>query len=372
MNIGIVANTSFNIYNFRLPLMHFLKAKGHHIIAIAPKDNFTEKIIAEGFPFVEIKTLSRKGTNPIQDLKLILELKKIYQQTNLDIVLQYTIKPNIYGSFAAKLANIKCICTVTGLGYTFLNNSIASKVSKWLYRTAFYFSDIILFQNEDDKATFLNLKLANERKIKIVPGSGIDIYRFDKSFCTNTITDTNVVFLFIGRLLKDKGIFEFIEAAKKIIQQYPKTLFLIVGEIDQQNPSSISKQELEKITLIPNIKYLGFLQDTRVAICQATCVVLPSYREGLPRVILEAMAMSKPCITTNVPGCKDAVDSSCAFLAEVENSEDLKLQMEKFIVLDNQKKLEMGINARRRTETIFSANIIAETYFKLISSLVKK
>ena len=369
MKIGIIANASFNIYNFRLPLMHFLADKGFKIIAIAPKDNFTDKITDAGFEFIELKKLSRKGTNPWQDFLLTLELRKIYKQNKLDVVLQYTIKPNIYGSIAAKLAGIKSICTVTGLGYTFLNDSFASKISKWLYRTAFHFSDVILFQNNDDKSTFLELHLAQEQKIQIVPGSGIDIRKFNPDFCTDKPVESNDVFLFIGRLLKDKGIFEFIDAAKNIVQKYPQTKFLIVGETDKDNPSSISQKELDAITQISNIKYLGFLPDTRIAICQATCVVLPSYREGLPRVILEAMAMGKPCITTNVPGCRDAVDEDCAFLAEVENSTVLAFQMEKFIRLPLQTKNEMGINARKRAESVFASDIIATDYLEIVLNL---
>lgn len=372
MTIGVVANASFNIFNFRLPLMQFLKSKGYKIIAIAPKDNFTPKIIEAGFEFIEITTLSRKGTNPIQDLKLIFELRKLYKANKIDVVLQYTIKPNIYGSFAAKLAGIKSVSTVTGLGYTFLSSGIAAIVSKWLYRTAFYFSDVVLFQNNDDKNLFQQLKLVAPQKAAIIPGSGIDINKFNISFCNNEPPTHADVFLFIGRLLKDKGFFEYIEAAKNTLQKFPQTKFLIVGELDKDNPSSISKDELDKITQLQNIEYLGFLPDTRVAICQSTCVVLPSYREGLPRVILEGMAMSKPCITTNVAGCRDAVDESCALLAEVTDSKDLQLQMEKFILLDKNVKQQMGKNARLRAEQVFAYEIIANNYLKIILKLVNK
>jgi glycosyltransferase involved in cell wall biosynthesis len=370
MTIGIVINTSFNIYNFRLPLMHFLKSKNFKVVAIAPKDEYTDKIIEAGFEFVEIKQLSRKGTNPLQDIRLIFELKKLYQKAKLDVVLQYTIKPNIYGTIAAKLAGIKSVCTVTGLGYTFLNDSWATKISKWLYKIAFGFADVALFQNNDDRALFFQLKLVQPQKADIVPGSGIDTDRFNIQFCDGEAPKNHDIFLFIGRLLKDKGIFEFIEAAKNIIPQYPATKFLIVGKIDAHNPSSITQQQLDDISSIPNIEYLGYLWDTRTAICRSTCVVLPSYREGLPKVILEAMAMSKPCITTNVTGCRDAVDADCAFLAEVGNSKDLQQQMEQFLLLDKKVKNEMGKNARKRAENVFAYEIVADKYLQIILKII--
>jgi glycosyltransferase involved in cell wall biosynthesis len=368
-NIAIVANTSFNIVNFRLPLMQFLQKQNYNVIAIAPKDEFTSKILEAGFKFIEIKKLSRKGTNPIQDLQLMFELKKIYQTEKIDIALQYTIKPNIYGSLAAKITSTKTICTVTGLGYTFLNKSIASTISKGLYKMAYAVADVVFFQNKDDKNIFVEKKLIDAKKSKIINGSGIDTERFNPEFCNNK-ENTSLTFLFIGRLLKDKGIFEFIEAAKIITEKYTETKFIIAGEIDRNNPSAISEKELNSILENKQIDYVGYVKDTRTIICNAACIVLPSYREGLPRVILEAMSMQKPCITTDVAGCRDAVDENCAFLAEVANSNSLAKQIEKFILLELPMKEKMGKNARTRAVTVFAQEIISKDYLAEILKLL--
>ena len=158
LHIGIVANTAFNIYNFRLGLIKALQQEGHHVVAIAPTDTYAELLKENQIEFIEVKNLARKGTNPLNDFKLMNEFRRIYKQQKLDVVLQYTIKPNIYGTLAARLTNTHSICTVTGLGYTFLNDSIASKVAHRLYRLAFYFADKVLFQNTDDLEIFVSNK----------------------------------------------------------------------------------------------------------------------------------------------------------------------------------------------------------------------
>jgi len=372
-NIAIVANTSFNIVNFRLPLMHFLKENNFNVIAIAPQDDYSETIISNGFKFIPIKKLTRKGTNPIQDLQLLIELRKIYKQEKIDVALQYTIKPNIYGSLATLFSKTKTICTVTGLGYTFLNKSIASSISKLLYKIAFLRSNLVFFQNQEDANLFAQKRLVNNNKTKIINGSGIDVEYFHPSFCKqNELENSLVRFLFIGRLLKDKGIYEYIGAAQKIIEKYNNTTFTIVGDFDENNPSGIQKEKLTSTLITDKIIYQGYVKDTRNIICASDCVVLPSYREGLPRVLLEAMAMQKPCIATNVAGCKDAVDEQCALFADVADTTSLYKAMEKYILLDNTTKIEMGKHARQRAESRFSVQLIAKNYLAEILILINK
>lgn len=370
-NIAIVANTSFNIVNFRLPLMQHLKNIGYRVIAIAPEDEHTPTIHIHNFEYIPLTKLARKGTNPFQDLKLLVELKNIYKKENITIALQFTIKPNIYGSLAAVLSNTKTICTVTGLGYTFLNNSLASTISKFLYKIAFHYAQLIYFQNTDDENLFIQKNIAQPNKTKVINGSGIDTAHFHPNYCKKNPTEKNTLtFLFIGRLLKDKGILEFLKAAQKITAKHNNTYFAIVGECDTNNPSAISQATLHNYLLENRITYLGYQKDTRNAICQADCLVLPSYREGLPRVILEAMAMQKPCITTNTAGCKDAVDKTCAILANVADTESLALAIEKFITLTTPQKEEMGVAARNRAIQKFSIEIINQKYQADIAKII--
>ncbi len=370
LNIGIVANTAFNIYNFRLGLIKALSQEGHHVFAIAPADHYVDLLKENNVHFIDVKQLSRKGTNPIHDLKLVNEFRNIYKQNKLDIVLQYTIKPNIYGTFAAKLSGTKTICTVTGLGYTFLNKSIASKVAHRLYRLAFSFADKVLFQNSDDVQTFLDNKLVDKNKTQIVPGSGIDTIHFSPDFCAAKKDDV-IRFLMIGRLLKDKGVYEYAAAAKAILQKYKNVAFHLLGEIDNQNPSAIKKEELDAWIKDDILHYHEHTKDTRPYICQSDCVVLPSYREGMPRVILEGMAMGKPCITTDAPGCKDSIiDGESGFICKVADAISLQEKMEYFISLNETYKNEIGISARKRAENTFSTQNINKIYLELLRKLL--
>ncbi len=391
LNIGIVANTAFNIYNFRLGLINALKKEGHHVIAIAPKDEYTDLLKQNNIEFIEVQNLARKGTNPFNDLKLLNEFRKIYKQQQLDVVLQYTIKPNIYGTLAATFTNTKTICTVTGLGYTFLNNSIASKVAHSLYRFAFSFADKVLFQNNDDIEIFVSNKLVDKHKVQLVAGSGIDIQKFHPDFCSKKNEATVIVnevkqsfdstdgflprhdgvvrFLMIARLLKDKGIYEYVEAAKQILQKNENVEFHVLGDIDNDNPTAIKKEELEDWIRQKSIIYHAHTKDTRPFICATDCVVLPSYREGMPRVILEGMAMGKPCITTDAPGCKDAViDGESGFLCKTADVISLKESMERFISAEETYKIQIGINARKRAENTFSTEAVNLTYINLLSN----
>ena len=369
LNIAIVANTTFNIYNFRLELIKALQKEGHRVFAIAPVDNYLDLLKENNIEYIEIKNLSRKGTNPINDLKLMNEIRKIYKENMIDIALQYTIKPNIYGTLAAKLTSTKTICTVTGLGYTFLNKSVASTVAQRLYRLAFSFADKVLFQNTDDLETFVSKNLVAKHKTQIVPGSGIDTERFSPDFCKEKTANVTR-FLMIGRLLKDKGVYEFAEAAKNILRENKNVEFHLLGEIDFQNPSAIKKEELEAWIKDGIIKYHEHSKDTRPFICNADCVVLPSYREGMPRVILEGMAMGKPCITTDAPGCKDAVvDSESGFICETASAISLQNKIQEFIYLSDKEKNRISINARNRAENIFSTIHINSIYLELLRKL---
>jgi len=370
LHIGIVANTAFNIYNFRLGLIKALQQEGHHVVAIAPTDTYAELLKENQIEFIEVQNLARKGTNPLNDFRLMNEFRRIYRQQKLDVVLQYTIKPNIYGTLAARLTNTKSICTVTGLGYTFLNDSMASRVAHRLYRLAFSFADKVLFQNTDDLEIFVNNKLVNRQKTQIVPGSGIDIVRFSSEFCTPKEGDGIIRFLMIGRLLKDKGVYEYAEAARQIVKENPNAEFHLLGDIDNDNPSAIKKEELDAWIRAGIIQYHGYAKDTRPYICQADCVVLPSYREGMPRVILEGMAMGRPCITSDAPGCKDAiVDKESGFLSKTADADSLAQSVRAFLALEKTYKIQIGINARKRVESVFSQHAVNMIYVNLLAKL---
>ncbi len=371
LTIGVVANTAFNLYNFRLGLIKALQAEGYRVLAIAPTDEYADLLKEQGITFVEVKKLARKGTNPFNDFMLMNELRNIYKKNKIDAVLQYTIKPNIYGTLAARFTGTKTICTVTGLGYTFLNKSTASMVAHALYRFAFSFADKVLFQNTDDLEMFVQNRLVNREKTLLVPGSGIDTQKFTPEYCTAPHTPTATVrFLMIGRLLRDKGIYEYVAAARKMREEGIHATFHLLGDIDRDNPTAIRQEELQAWIQEEVIRYEGYAKDIRPFICEADCLVLPSYREGMPRVILEGMAMGKPCVTTDAPGCKDAVvDGQTGFLCKTANADSLYEMLKKFVLLDIKTRILFGKNARERAESLFSTETIKMIYIKILRNL---
>ncbi|MCH9740018.1 MAG: glycosyltransferase family 4 protein [Epsilonproteobacteria bacterium] len=343
--VVIVLNTSWNIYNFRLNLMKSLRDKGFKVIALAPKDDYSEKLKDEGFEWVDLP-LENDGTNPIKELLQIIRFYKIYKQINPDIVLHYTIKPNIYGTLAAKCLNIPVINNVSGLGTIFLNESLSAKVAKLLYRVSFRFADAVFFQNEDDQRVFIDNKLVKSNQSQVIPGSGIDSSRF-APLEVQKDDSTQTVFLMIARLIKEKGIVEYIEAIKMLKVQYPKVRFQLIGSLYLENPSAISEALLQRWIGERLIEYICFSDNMEEVIAGVDCVVLPSYREGLSRVLLEAASMAKPIVTTNVAGCKDVVDDGInGFLCNVKDANSLAKQMEKMILMSEEDRKRMGEKGR--------------------------
>lgn len=368
LKIAIVLNTAWNIYNYRLGLIRTLITKGHQVFAIAPRDEYVSAIEAAGCTFIATHKLSRKGTNPIKDWQYSQELYKIYKKNKIDLALHYTIKPNIYGSIAAGKAGIKSISTVTGLGYSFLSNGLVNKIVKRLYKRAFKSSSLIAFQNRDDRQLFTSLGLCPNEKTTLIKGSGIntdyfkDIGRTQKSLFT---------FLFVGRLLYDKGIVELLKASKILRDKnYPIHIWL-VGAIDEGNPSAISKTVLEEYVNDNIVTYLGSSSDVRAIMRNADVVVLPSYREGLPRVMLESLAMSKPIITTDVAGCREVIqgDNENGFLVPVKDELALAKAMEDMYLLPEVRRAQMGKVGRQMALDIFDEKAIVQRYLDEIKQL---
>lgn len=368
-NIAVVSNTSFNIVNFRLGLMHALRDSGHNVIAIAPEDEYSAIIIENNFRYIPILKMSRSGTNPFKELALIQELRSLYTKNRIDVTLQYTIKPNIYGTLSTIFTRTKAICTVTGLGYVFLNKNLSASIAKLMYKFSFAFANKVIFQNEDDKRLFLEKNLVSESKVMVVAGSGIDTSKFN-SENFNSKTNPAITFIMIARMLIDKGVYDYVEAANRIKNKYPDTRFLYVGDIDITYPASVTSAHYEEWKSEGKIEFLGHKSDVRPYIVQSDCIVLPSYREGLPRVVLEGMSMSKACIVTDVPGCRHTIDNGISgYLCEVRNPTSLAKAMETYILLSENEKNNMSIQARNKAVQVFDIKAICNQYLKLINSL---
>jgi len=368
--IAICSNTSWFLYNFRVGLMRALEQEGYNIVLIAPRDNYSDRLKEFGYRYYNID-IDNKGTNPINDIKLSYNFCKLFKYIKPDIILIFTIKPNIYGSIVSRMLNIPTINVVTGLGTVFLNKNISSKIAKLLYKIAFS-KNYIIFENNDDANEFLKRRLIKKRQVVIVSGSGINTEYFRPSSNSSRKDSKELVFLLIARLIKDKGIIEYIEAIKYIRHKYPNVKFKILGSYYFGNPSSISKEEIESWVEQGLIEYLGYTDNVLEEIEKADCIVLPSYREGLSRVLLEAGSMVKPIITTNVPGCRDVVDDGAnGYLVPPKDSQALALAMEKIISLSPQERRQMGIRGRLKIIKEFDEKIVIREYLNLINRVSK-
>jgi glycosyltransferase involved in cell wall biosynthesis len=351
--------------------MNALKKKGFEVYAVAPYDEFSENLKKE-FKYYEIKNLDRKGINPFKDLKLLKEYIDIYRKIKPDLVINFTIKPNIYSSIACGMLKIKSISVITGLGYVFVKGGVLEKIVSTLYKTVFKFNEKIIFQNEDDQKIFINKGIITQPKSFLIKSSGINTTYFSPDFCKSIEKEKNkFIFLLIARLLWDKGIGEFVETGKRIKEKYPYTEFWLLGALDRGNPSSISEEKIREWERENIIKYLGETNDVRPYICQANCIVLPSYREGVPRSLIEAMAMEKPIITTDAPGCKDVIiDNVNGFMIKAKDSISLYNAMEKMISLNTEERLKMGQEGRKLVLKEFDEKIIIGKYLKLIEEIL--
>jgi len=364
MKIAIVINTSWNIYNFRMGLIKKLREEGHEVYAIAPSDDYSHKLEEAGCIFVPI-TIQNKGSNPIKDFLLILKYFLLYNRIKPDYILQYTIKPNIYGSIAAKMLGIPTINNVSGLGTVFLHNNLVSKIAKTLYKFAFKFPKRVFFQNNDDLELFVNHNLVDKSKTAVLPGSGVNLEKYQPLPYKRNDT---FVFIFIARLLYDKGLVEYIEAIKILQKEHVDAKFQVLGFTDFESKLGVTKHELDEWTSHGYIEYLGHTEDVIPYINHADCVVLPSYREGTPKTLIEALALSKPIITTNVPGCKETVvDGVNGFMCKVKNSQDLADKMYSMLQKDEKDLNRMGQNGRKFAEIKFDEKIVIKKYLEIIN-----
>ncbi|MDQ8205627.1 glycosyltransferase family 4 protein [Pelagicoccus sp. SDUM812003] len=317
-------------------MIRSLTERGHDVVALAPEcdSELTSRLRSRGARFIKL-TINRAGLSPIGDLRYTIRLARILSNEKPDLLLSYNIKPVIFGSFAGRLAGVKHLATiVAGLGYAFSQPSsnkhrLVSSLTKLLYRNAISRHSLMIFQNNDDRTDLQKLKLLNPRTTTIVVGgSGVDTSWFTES----TPSTTPVSFLLTARLISDKGIYEYYEAAKRILASGRKAQFQLLGPFDS-NPKGITENVVKKWKAEGIIQYLGELDDVRPAYNNCSVFVLPSYyREGCPRSSLEALSCGRPIITTNSVGCRETViDGKNGFLARPRSIEDIEQAMIRFI-----------------------------------------
>jgi len=361
----IISNTSWNIFNFRMSLMRHLKDNGYEVIVLAPFDEYSCHIEAAGFKYINLP-MSNKGINPFQDIILIYRLNRILIKENVKIILSYTHKPNIYSSIVGGLRGIRVLPNISGLGAPFISQNIVTKVIKLLYKFSLKYSFKVFFQNFEDLDLFVSLGLIHKDKAERIPGSGVNVKYFSQEKSKSKKTGT-FIFLMMSRILWDKGVGEYIKAARLIKIKYPNVRFQLLGFLDVENPKAISRSKVNDWVEEGVVDYIGKTNDVKKFIQEVDCVVLPSYREGLPRSLLEAASLEIPIIATDVPGCRDVVENEVTgFLCDVKNPDHLAKKMELMIDLTSLERSKMGTYGREKIIKEFDEEIVIKAYLNAL------
>ena len=371
--IIICLNTAWNIYNFRTGLIRALVAQGYEVVAVAPYDEYVPLLNGLGCRFVNFP-IDNQGTNPWRDFLLLWRFWKLLRREGPLAYLGFTVKPNIYGSLVAHAIGIPVINNIAGLGAAFKKNGWLRWFVTNLYRLALRKSKKVFFQNSDDQKMFIESGLVQKSCAALLPGSGIDLEHFSSrvqvvDFGGNR--SRRFQFLLHARMLWDKGVGEYVEAARLLRGNGQEVDFLLMGFLNVPNPAAIPESVMNTWVSEGCIKFIESTDDVREAIAEADCIVLPSYREGIPRSLLEAAAMAKPIITTDVSGCRDVVtDGVNGFLCKVGDAEDLARCLEKMVSLDPASRAAMGVAGRLKMEQHFDERIVFTKYIDALGSIL--
>ncbi|HFD2047638.1 glycosyltransferase family 4 protein [Clostridium perfringens] len=358
----MLGNHEIVIYNFRKELIERMIKEGYEVyvsLPYGPKVKYLEEM---GCKFIDTP-INRRNTNPIEDIKLLLNYFKILEDVKPDVVLSYTVKPNVYGGIACRIKKIPYICNVTGLGSGYLNGGIVQKVVQLLSKISFRKANKIFFQNTADMNLLINQNIV-KNNYDLLPGSGVNLKKY--KVIPYPTEKEPINFNFVARVMKDKGIDEYLEAAKEVKRKYPYVVFNVIGMIDQPYYEDILiKYQKEGI-----IEYHGFQNDIIPFIKKCSCMVNPSYTEGMSNVLLENAACGRPLIASNIPGCKEIIDENInGYTFEVKNYKSLISKMEKFINLTYDKKVKLGLEGRKKVEKEFDREIVVNRYIKEINNI---
>jgi glycosyltransferase involved in cell wall biosynthesis len=390
--IAMFANTAWSIYNFRLGLIRALQAEGNTILVVVPPDKKYVGLLQKIGCEVTVTPMDNMGTNLLRDGMLFLRYLQYIYKAKPDLCILFTIKPVIYGSIASWINRTPSISVITGLGTAFLADNFLTRVVENLYRLALSCSNRVFFLNSEDKHLFCSKGIIQDSKfITTIPGEGVDLNVFKKEGI-ETIIRKNVTrvcvfpglsierfksdhndgfsFILVARMIRDKGVVEFVDAARILKQQFPAVKFKLLGYIGVQNRGAISQKEIDNWVREGVVEYLGSASDVRPFLKNSDCVVLPSYREGISRTLLEAAAMSLPIITTNVPGCRDVVEDGVnGFLCASHSAHDLADKLKILLGLNAEQRFEMGRRGREKVECEFDERIVIEKYREAILSI---
>lgn len=359
--ILILANNDVGLYKFRKELIREL-VKDYKVYISLPNGNLIPELEKLGCEFIETP-INRRGTNPITDVKLLWRYKKIIKSTNPDVVLTYTIKPNVYGGIVSRISKVPYISNITGLGSAVENGGILQKVTLTLYKLSLKKAHCVFFQNkENEEFLSSNISIGNKR---LIPGSGVNLEQYS---LLDYPKSKEIHFLFIARVMKEKGINQYLEAAEYIKKKHPNTVFNILGSCEEEYEEKLKEMNNKGI-----IRYHGMQKDVQKYFRTAHCTIHPTYYpEGMSNVLLESAASGRPVITTNRSGCREIVDDQeNGFIVMQQDSKDLIQKIEKFISLSYESQKGMGIYGRKKVEKEFDRNIVVEAYINEIEKINK-
>lgn len=365
MRIILTGNTAFKIANFRSNLLQDLIKKKNEVYVISPHDEYVQEIERLGGKHLTI-SLSRRGTSIVSEIRSLRQIFQKLKSIKPDIVLSYTIKNNIYFGICSRILGIPLIVNVTGLGPSYDAKQPLRLMIDTLYKFSFKKARVVFFQNDHDLQLFVRKKIIRPSQASLLPGSGVDLEKFPLSRMPNQNGPTK--FLMVARLIKEKGVEQYIAAAKIIKRKYHDVEFSILGPFDPESKSSLTEQDLKTLIQDGSVKYLGASDDVLKYIKNTHCSVLPTYyREGTPRSLLEAAAVGRPIITTNIPGCRDVVlQDVTGYLVQTKSVTDLTAAFAKFLNLPPEDREEMGQKSREHIVQNYDEKIILENYFERI------
>lgn len=362
MRILILTNHDLGLYKFRKEVLETL-LKENEVFVSMPRGIFTDKIIEMGCHYIDT-SFERKGKNPFKDLELLSFYKKTIKEVKPDVVLTYTIKPNVYGGLACQQLKVPYIANVTGLGSAIENGGLLQLISLNLYKLGLKKADMVFFQNDANR-DFMLKRNAVGKNYDMLPGSGVNLSQYEVSEFPN---DETIDFTYVGRLMKEKGFELYAEAAKFISGKYQNTRFHVCGP-DEDNYRELVKELSEKGILI----YEGYVDDMKEVYKRVQCTIHPTYYpEGMSNVLLESLACGRPIITTDRPGCKEIVEDGVnGFVVKQNDLDDLIEKIEKYLSLSNEERKQLGLNGRRKVEKEFDRNIVINKYLDAINKVTK-
>ena len=366
MHVLLTVNTTWNVWNFRQPLVRALIESGHRVTILAPRDDAVAKIESLGCNFEHLE-MNGGGLNLLELPRLAGQFKNCFEHDRPDIIFSYTIKNNLVGAMVAKRLGIPFIPNVTGLGTAFLSGKWLARLTKSLYHFAFKALPVVFFQNPDDRQLFVEGALIKPEQAQLLPGSGVDLDGFSPAPPQKS---PSTVFLMVARLLRDKGVEEYVEAARLIRRIHPDVTFQLLGPIDASNRSAVDKATLDDWITEGIIEYLDEVDDVRPYIEASSCVVLPSYREGAPRTLIEAAAMARPVIATRVAGCAAVVDeNSTGLLCDAKSARSLADAAMRFLALPQEAQADMGRAGREKMVREYDQSIVVQAYVAAMCAL---